>query len=430
MSNAFELIANILEAAIIAQFFLRYFGLKNKNNKILKFIIMTIIYASVVTVCNMYTYFSVHEEYIIDITIFVFAIVLLKGRVLEKILLIFINSILLSTIGVLLMGAFGNFILYDANGYPEFGVLRVALVVLAKVIYIICTELIIRNKIEDSQYVSNTVYLKLNAAMIITAVAELFLMDIVYMSAKSSSIVSVYFVIVALVAVDAILYTLFVNLTNTSINLIKEEVKNAAYESEKKIIENMHEINKQTMIVRHDMKSKLTYIMFKLDEGDIKGAEKFLSEELDVELSDVNIISTGNRIADAILNMHAETARKQGIPFRMNITGNLGMVNEVDITIILSNLLDCALELAGTSDVPYAGVDVKDTDNGIMIRAYSSYGELKLNNGMLNVRNIADRYNGTYEFEHRDGRCTAVVCLKNGETDNVIQNRKACTIAD
>lgn len=430
MSNAFELIANILEAAIIAQFFLRYFGLKNKNNKILKFIIMTIIYASVVTVCNMYTYFSVHEEYIIDITIFVFAIVLLKGRVLEKILLIFINSILLSTIGVLLMGAFGNFIVYDANGYPEFGVLRAALVVLANVIYIICTELIIRNKIEDSQYVSNTVYLKLNAAMIITAVAELFLMDIVYMSAKSSSIVSVYFVIVALVAVDAILYTLFVNLTNTSINLIKEEVKNAAYESEKKIIENMHEINKQTMIVRHDMKSKLTYIMFKLDEGDIKGAEKFLSEELDVELSDVNIISTGNRIADAILNMHAETARKQGIPFRMNITGNLGMVNEMDITIILSNLLDYALELAGTSDVPYAGVDVKDTDNGIMIRAYSSYGELKLNNGMLNVRNIADRYNGTFEFEHRDGRCTAVVCLKNGETDNVIQNRKACTIAD
>ena len=430
MSNAFELIANILEAAIIAQFFLRYFGLKNKNNKILKFIIMTIIYASVVTVCNMYTYFSVHEEYIIDITIFVFAIVLLKGRVLEKILLIFINSILLSTIGVLLMGVFGNFIVYDANGYPEFGVLRVALVVLAKVIYIICTELIIRNKIEDSQYVSNTVYLKLNAAMIITAVAELFLMDIVYMSAKSSSIVSVYFVIVALVAVDAILYTLFVNLTNTSINLIKEEVKNAAYESEKKIIENMHEINKQTMIVRHDMKSKLTYIMFKLDEGDIKGAEKFLSEELDVELSDVNIISTGNRIADAILNMHAETARKQGIPFRMNITGNLGMVNEVDITIILSNLLDYALELAGTSDVPYAGVDVKDTDNGIMIRAYSSYDELKLDNGMLNVRNIADRYNGTFEFEHRDGRCTVVVCLKNGETDNVIQNRKACTIAD
>lgn len=430
MSNAFELIANILEAAIIAQFFLRYFGLKNKNNKILKFIIMTIIYASVVTVCNMYTYFSVHEEYIIDITIFVFAIVLLKGRVLEKILLIFINSILLSTIGVLLMGAFGNFIVYDANGYPEFGVLRAALVVIAKVIYIICTELIIRNKIEDSQYVSNTIYLKLNAAMIITAVAELFLMDIVYMSAKSSSIASVYFVIVALVAVDAILYTLFVNLTNTSINLIKEEVKNAAYESEKKIIENMHEINKQTMIVRHDMKSKLTYIMFKLDEGDIKGAEKFLSEELDVELSDVNIISTGNRIADAILNMHAETARKQEIPFRMNITGNLGMVNEMDITIILSNLLDYALELAGTSDVPYAGVDVKDTDNGIMIRAYSSYGELKLNNGMLNVRNIADRYNGTFEFEHRDGRCTAVVCLKNGETDNVIQNRKACTIAD
>lgn len=430
MENIFEFVANIVEAVLTVELFVRYFGLKNKKLAVIKILLMVTIYTAVITMSNMFAYFSVHEEYIVDTMILVLAVVFLKGRMLEKILLIFMNSIILSTTGILLTGVFGNFILYDANGYPEFGVLRVALVVLAKVIYIICTELIIRNKIEDSQYVSNTVYLKLNAAMIITAVAELFLMDIVYMSAKSSSIVSVYFVIVALVAVDAILYTLFVNLTNTSINLIKEEVKNAAYESEKKIIENMHEINKQTMIVRHDMKSKLTYIMFKLDEGDIKGAEKFLSEELDVELSDVNIISTGNRIADAILNMHAETARKQGIPFRMNITCNLGMVNEVDITIILSNLLDYALELAGTSDVPYAGVDVKDTDNGIMIRAYSSYGELKLNNGMLNVRNIADRYNGTFEFEHRDGRCTVVVCLKNGETDNVIQNRKACTIAD
>lgn len=430
MENIFEFVANIVEAVLTVELFVRYFGLKNKKLAVMKILLMVTIYTAVITMSNMFAYFSVHEEYIVDTMILVLAVVFLKGRMLEKILLIFMNSIILSTTGILLTGVFGNFILYDANGYPEFGVLQVALVVLAKVIYIICTELIIRNKIEDSQYVSNTVYLKLNAAMIITAVAELFLMDIVYMSAKSSSIVSVYFVIVALVAVDAILYTLFVNLTNTSINLIKEEVKNAAYESEKKIIENMHEINKQTMIVRHDMKSKLTYIMFKLDEGDIKGAEKFLSEELDVELSDVNIISTGNRIADAILNMHAETARKQGIPFRMNITCNLGMVNEVDITIILSNLLDYALELAGTSDVPYAGVDVKDTDNGIMIRAYSSYGELKLNNGMLNVRNIADRYNGTFEFEHRDGRCTVVVCLKNGETDNVIQNRKACTIAD
>lgn len=430
MENIFEFVANIVEAVLTVELFVRYFGLKNKKLALMKFLLMVTIYTAVITMSNMFAYFSVHEEYIVDTMILVLAVIFLKGRMLEKILLIFMNSIILSTTGILLTGVFGNFIVYDANGYPEFGVFRVALVVIAKVIYIICTELIIRNKIEDSQYVSNTIYLKLNAAMIITAVAELFLMDIVYMSAKSSSIASVYFVIVALVAVDAILYTLFVNLTNTSINLIKEEVKNAAYESEKKIIENMHEINKQTMIVRHDMKSKLTYIMFKLDEGDIKGAEKFLSEELDVELSDVNIISTGNRIADAILNMHAETARKQGIPFRMNITGNLGMVNEMDITIILSNLLDYALELAGTSDVPYAGVDVKDTDNGIMIRAYSSYGELKLNNGMLNVRNIADRYNGTFEFEHRDGRCTVVVCLKNGETDNVIQNRKACTIAD
>lgn len=430
LENTFEYAANLVEAFLVVQFFVRYFGLKNKRFAIGKFALMVVIYTCVITMSNLFAYFSVHEEYIVDTMILVLTVIFLKGRILEKTLLIFMNSILLSTTGILLTGIFGNLIVYDTEGYPEFGILRVALVVLAKVIYIICTELMIRNKIEDSQYVSNAVYIKLNIAMIITAIAELFLMDIVYTSAKSSSIVSVYFVITALVAVDAILYMLFVNLTNSSIKLIKEEVKNAAYESEKKIIENMHEINRQTMLVRHDMKSKLTYIMFKLDEGDVHGAEKFLAEELNVELSGVNIISTGNRIADGMLNMHAENARKLEIPFRMNITGDLSMVNEMDITIILSNLLDYALDLAAESDVPYAGVDVQNINNGIMIKVYSSCCEQKLNSVMSNVRNIADRYNGTFESGQKDGRWTAVVCLYNGENNNVIQSRKTYTIAN
>ena len=186
ISSVFELTANIVEAALLAQFFIRYFQFKEKKKVVLKFIIFTMVIMLVVTMSNTIYYFSVHEEYIEDITILILLLLFLKGRMLEKILLIFMNSIILSTTGILLTGVFGNFIVYYANGYPEFGVLRVALVVLAKVIYIICTELIIRNKIEDSQYVSNTVYLKLNAAMIITAVAELLLMDIVNMSAKSS----------------------------------------------------------------------------------------------------------------------------------------------------------------------------------------------------------------------------------------------------
>ena len=127
MENIFEFVANIVEAVLTVELFVRYFGLKNKKLAVMKILLMVTIYTAVITMSNMFAYFSVHEEYIVDTMILVLAVVFLKGRMLEKILLIFMNSIILSTTGILLTGVFGNFILYDANGYPEFGVLRVYL---------------------------------------------------------------------------------------------------------------------------------------------------------------------------------------------------------------------------------------------------------------------------------------------------------------
>mgnify|MGYP006982276315 FL=1 len=84
MSDIFELCANVIEAFLIAQFFIRYFKFKNENYKILKIFMFTMAVMFVVTMSNIWAYFSVHEEYIVDVTLLVIMVVFLKGRMLEK----------------------------------------------------------------------------------------------------------------------------------------------------------------------------------------------------------------------------------------------------------------------------------------------------------------------------------------------------------
>ena len=50
MSDIFELCANVIEAFLIAQFFIRYFKFKNENYKILKILMFTMAVMFVVTI--------------------------------------------------------------------------------------------------------------------------------------------------------------------------------------------------------------------------------------------------------------------------------------------------------------------------------------------------------------------------------------------
>lgn len=435
MGFAFEVIINILEAVLIAQFFVRYFGSKVGKGSVLgKSIyagaVIGISHFVIVTFLNYTGYYSGHQQWILDGVLLVSVILTLQGRILEKLLFVQISSVITGTTGVLFIALFQRWIIYDASGYPVFGISRILLCLGAMLIYVVFTELLIHFQVKEKQYITNNTYFKMNIIMLATQSVNNYLMEIVYInSLYDNSIREVYFVIVALVAVDVIIYMLYVELANNSIRLLKEKMKSAAYESEKKEIEKIQEIHRQTLKIRHDMKNVLLNIRLMLQDGKVHEAEQYLEEELNVKLAKVNIVSTGNRIIDAVLNSHVQQAEEEGIPLQLTVECSLGNKEEMDFAILLSNLLDNAVEAAIQCDKPYINLRITRKDDALHIEINNSCSavvDLESQDGILpttkhdktvhgyglsNVKDIVELYNGFYDYECKDGNFMTDIVL-------------------
>ena len=212
MGYAFEISANIIEAMLVTQFFVRYFGIKRPQNKVMVIIIMIFLYSTVMTGLNYIEYISVYQELIIDVLLFVVVTIFLNGIISEKLLMIQMTSVVSAVSSMLLTGLFGKWIEFDESGYAQFGVSRIVLVVLAKIIYLLFTELLIRNQIKEKQYVKNKTYVKLNIVVFATLIAHLFLTDIIYINAVNETLRwEIYFVLMSLAVIDIIMAAYYIH---------------------------------------------------------------------------------------------------------------------------------------------------------------------------------------------------------------------------
>lgn len=324
MNYAFEICANLIEGILVTQFFVRYFGFKNRTNQIIKILLMAVLYAVCMSVINAYDYIGTISGCIIDAAEFILAVVLLKGKVLEKLLLVQMRSVEATTVSVLLTGAFKEWISYDSNGYARFGMSRIVLVIAAQLIFVLFAELIIRTKIKDEAYVTNGTYISLNIVMTATVLAEIFMLNIVYRLAVADEIITdIYAAIVGLVAIDIVVYVLYIRLTNSSIQLISEKMKNAAYENEKLEIKSVNDKYEQTAKIRHDIKNMLAPVLLRLDEGNIEAAKQSIRKIVDIDLKSDKIFDTGNRLADAMIYKYKKYCDEHNVSLTIKIRGTL-----------------------------------------------------------------------------------------------------------
>jgi len=138
-------------------------------------------------------------------------------------------------------------------------------------------------------------------------------------------------------------------------------------------VENMYN---QIRGFKHDYSNHIGAMKSLAASGDIDAITRYL-DGLDTELGVIeNIIKTGNRMADAVLNSKISLARAKGIQVAADANVAVELTtSEVDLCIILGNLLDNAIEAC-------MGLDEKDR----LIRVYI---EMKNTQLYISVTNLA-----------------------------------------
>lgn len=186
-----------------------------------------------------------------------------------------------------------------------------------------------------------------------------------------------------------------------------------------KYYESLDKKNAEIKKFRHDFKNHMLCLQALINGNDIASAADYIKELTQREYINPHNIFTGNKIADAILEEKNELAEQFNIHIEFN--GEISdIIPAADICVILSNALDNAIEECQTNKMVNSVIDVSCIyrKNVQIIRITNpTYSKPVIKDGLINtskadtqnhglglfnIRHTVNKYNGTFEIQHKD----------------------------
>ena len=176
---------------------------------------------------------------------------------------------------------------------------------------------------------------------------------------------------------------------------------------------------------RHDMRHQLNQISALAEAGDLDNLKAYLAKTVS-RIPDLDMNFCENRAADSVVGHYCALAKREGVPFcaKLDLPQVLP-VDEIDLCLVLSNLLENALEaslrtaparrrieltayLHGNS---LALIQVENTYDGVIREKGGIFQSSKRKGdgvGLQSVRHIAEKSGGVSTVTYQDG----LFCVK------------------
>lgn len=180
----------------------------------------------------------------------------------------------------------------------------------------------------------------------------------------------------------------------------------------------------------HDLHNHIEAIYQCLTKGDIREAIQYCNQ-LRTPVREISqMIWTGDKAIDYLISSKMALAEQEQIKTKVNIEyPHNTNIRSVDLTTILGNLLDNALEAAETAsgELRFLNLTIRRINAMLIIKVENGYGNAPVGNdgelettkedkashgwGLKSVRTAVDRYDGTITTDYKDGVFQSVVTL-------------------
>ena len=179
---------------------------------------------------------------------------------------------------------------------------------------------------------------------------------------------------------------------------------------------------------RHDMRHHFSQISMLAERGDVEQIREYLVRAAG-RIPSLDMSFCENRAADSVVGYYCALARREGVPFRAQVDLPAEIpLDEIDLCLVLSNLLENALEASLKTDPARRGIHVRayiHSNRLLLIQVENAFdGEIHEKNGVFlstkhtgngvgtqSVRRIAERAEGACAFTHQGGVFSARVML-------------------
>lgn len=347
------------------------------------------------------------------------AVLLLKEKWYEKIL----SFLLLFSLPGVLEISLEVIYKYTVGVEPFEGPLEISYGTIGRFLSLLLVVLTvyIRSKIKAEIYISNT------SKLLLSVITFSFLFTLIWITDGKNRIDYVSSLLLSICADVVVLIGIWILIIDSSRR--KQRINAERAKQYLSYIEQLEAGHEEIRKIHHDLKRHLHALNYFAEEKDIDGIKNYL-KSIGLELSEnyEDAQYTKNRLFNAILADKKKMAEELDITIRFEgVLHCDSSVSDYDLTIVVSNLLDNAIEYVSQNGFKKIEFSVFQDQNSIVIRVANpikSDKEVQIGKsskkhpelhgyGLMNVKRVAEKHNGMLELTVEDGTFTAKVLLMN-----------------
>lgn len=233
----------------------------------------------------------------------------------------------------------------------------------------------------------------------------------------------------ALLFILGLFYAMFFIIANSMNKNVKLQQENQFLLMQQSRYDNLKSSIEEIRLARHDLRHHFTRLSAMAADGDLEKIKLYLST-VQNNIPNLEIHCSNNRAVDSVMGHYCALAHRDGIPIlpRIDLPEKLP-IDDMDICLILSNLLENALEasLRTTEANRQIRIDAyMHSEHLVLIQVQNTYsGKINENSGIFksskrkgngigiqSVRRIAEKNGGGSTFDYSNGIFTAKVMLR------------------
>jgi sensor histidine kinase YesM len=426
--NLTELSATIIESLIILEFLgkmskYKYDGIK----KYFCFLATLIISTAYITIVNSYIIFDGFLG-LLSVTIFIlYGFICLKGSSLKKMLLPLLLFSIIACINVSKTYLFSN--LFTGN-YVDFmspeSPVRLLSLFITKFTFFIATRILLYIFKKDDLDLKKTELLVICTLFILSTSVV-----IANLETQIGSNQTLFNLISSLcvIAINVFIFTMMKRMSKENKNKLQIALLEMQLSEQKALIADAGNLSKEIKKVEHDIKHHFISLLGILGDKNYDEADEYIQNLIgEYETSIFKYISIDNSAVNSVLNFKISRCHSHNIDIKIEIESDFELFDTLDICVLLSNILDNAIEASIEIDNPKISLIIREEKNYLCITVRNKIAQSVLEHnknlkttkkdsknhglGLYSISQIIDKYDGIQKFYEMKNYFIADIWLK------------------
>lgn len=429
-----ELVALLIENLLMVKFYIDFFSFKKKTPLNYFFALFTFAIISIDgTIALKFGMTSDYGLVIALIIMIIFGYFCLEGNLINKIIFSITAFVVIAVTNILTLQILSMLLNVHITTLIDIrGEYRVIVLIITKLMfYVFGKSILIITKKQEFQL---TIKEWITCVFIVIMTLTMLIMIYKIMYTVQVSQMSKYLIIIfsmMLILVDIIIYGMVLKLSKSNREEIRYKLMENQIEQQKKMLTSVLESNEKIRTLKHDIKNYLMTAIGLIDNKEYNKAKSYMLNLIGQEIDTIEtFVTTNSQTLSSLLNIKLDICNKNKIDWNVEITSNLTNISDVDISIIIGNLMDNAIEASQkVKNRPF--IDIKIFDNkdyvNIIIRNKIDNSVLFLNPnlfttkkdknshgiGLMSVKKIVKKYNGMYKVYEENKMLVVNIMIKS-----------------